>query len=767
MKTKRSNKPFPVLNGPEVFTESWIRFENKGPDLVNIEIYGPIGEDYFSENSTSAKQFSDMMKDVAPGASIDLYVNSPGGNVHDGMAIHSQLKRHQGKVTAYVDGVAASIASVIIMAADTIEMPRNAMIMIHDPRTIAAGTSKDMRKIADALDRHAEAIVSVYESRTDLPRKKLSAMMAEETWMTGDVALSLGFCDRCTEEAAIAASLEKFDFSCFRNFPGSGKTDKHNRVGVDDDKPTNKMNLRKIVAILVLAGLEPKSDKPTDAELLSLVAKLPDDKDRKEITDWLNANPQTPAAPATPPAAPPAPAAQAPQPVHDTAPASMAAFTAELKEFREERAALRREREQATRREMENSIDRLIEENRVLPAERDRWVNRAIQDPTVLNDLAAREPQLPGGLPFGVEITASEPSDILANMTKLRAPVASMLRGNRVGAKVISANAMQMGRFINQNLDKLISFMNATTIDADLKRNVILSDVMRAFKRRMVNIGIFSNRMNSVPLQGTDEVTVPFYELHNTTSNDFVQGTGYEFNHDNNTGERTVTVDKRKYQPMNFSSDDFNRQPYFRPSNNFMMAAEQLGLDVWLDILSVITAANYTITAKDIAPASFDVDEVATLDQTATENDWPDTGRALVVGADYWTYLTQDNTLQHFLNSGSDQTLREGAVGRLHSFETFRSPRIPQNGEDLEGFICLPSAALVATSPIMPAPGVRQQLLNYDIVIDPDTGLAFEYRYWGNPDQDEDREVVECNYGYAKGNGNALVRITDSTSSGS
>ena len=117
------------------------------------------------------------------------------------------------------------------------------------------------------------------------------------------------------------------------------------------------------------------------------------------------------------------------------------------------------------------------------------------------------------------------------------------------------------------------------------------------------------------------------------------------------------------------------------------------------------------------------------------------------------------------LNIGSNQPIREGATGRIAGFEMFYSPRVPTNSENLAGFAVLPPGILVATSPIAPAPGVRSRLLSYDLVTDPDTGISFEYRYWGDADMDEDREIVECNYGYLTGWSSALKRVTNGAAS--
>jgi hypothetical protein len=291
-----------------------------------------------------------------------------------------------------------------------------------------------------------------------------------------------------------------------------------------------------------------------------------------------------------------------------------------------------------------------------------------------------------------------------------------------------------------------------------------MSDIMRAYRRRLVTLTVFGTVFRNVPLEGTNKVVVPYYENDTVASKDFVANDGYVFDQNSATGKREVTVNKRKYKPFDFSSEEFRRQPYFRPEMNMMLKAEQLALDIWLDIISVVTIANFPNSITKVS-AGFDVDDVMDVGHEGDLIDWPDVGRSLVLGTTYHTELKKDDSLKHWQNSNSDQTLREGSTGRVDRFDIFQSPRMPDNSEDLTGFAVQPGAILIAVAPIMPAPGVRQQLVNYEIVVDPESGMTLEYRYWGDPDKDRDREVVEGNYGFGVGRETSLIRIIDGSGS--
>lgn len=167
--------------------------------MNELVIYGDIGESYWGDSVTamSVKNALDEME-----GDISVRINSPGGSVFDGFAIYNLLKSHDGQVTVYVDGLAASAASVIAMAGDEIVMGDTAMMMIHDPWTLTVGDSAEMRKTAETLDKIKDSIVSAYALRaSDLDIEEIGAMMAEETWLTAAEALESGFATQVNNES--------------------------------------------------------------------------------------------------------------------------------------------------------------------------------------------------------------------------------------------------------------------------------------------------------------------------------------------------------------------------------------------------------------------------------------------------------------------------------------------------------------------------------------------------------------------------------------
>jgi len=188
----------------------WYEFraQARGAEIVIYDEIGAFG--------IAAKAFLDELKALGPVAELTVRINSPGGSVFDGVAIYNALKRHEARVTVCVDGIAASIASVIAIAGDEIVMPENAMLMLHDPSGLVMGTASDMRAMADALDKMKAGMVAAYRDKSGRDDAEIEALMAAETWLSAQEAVELGLADRVEEPVRMAAH---FDLSRFRNTP--------------------------------------------------------------------------------------------------------------------------------------------------------------------------------------------------------------------------------------------------------------------------------------------------------------------------------------------------------------------------------------------------------------------------------------------------------------------------------------------------------------------------------------------------------------------
>ena len=177
-----------------------------------LYLYGPISDSSWFDDETSPAQFQKDLAALGQIEALDVFINSPGGDVFAGITIYNILKRHQAKVCVHVDGVAASAASIVAMAGDKIVMPRAATLMIHNAWGFAAGNKTSMRNLADELERIDGQLAGIYAARTGKDTAIVGQWMDAERWMSGDEALADGFCDEVEENKQIAACADAGKF---------------------------------------------------------------------------------------------------------------------------------------------------------------------------------------------------------------------------------------------------------------------------------------------------------------------------------------------------------------------------------------------------------------------------------------------------------------------------------------------------------------------------------------------------------------------------
>lgn len=162
-------------------------------DTFDMYLYDVIGGEEYG--GVSAAQIAAEMKTCPDGAMLNVRINSPGGDVFEGIAIYNLLTQRKGPCNVYVDGLAASIASVIAMAGKKVCMAAESEMMIHEAWSLAMGNAKDLRALADRLDASNANIQSIYNRKCGQPVGKIAEMMAAETWMSSYQAKELGFAD--------------------------------------------------------------------------------------------------------------------------------------------------------------------------------------------------------------------------------------------------------------------------------------------------------------------------------------------------------------------------------------------------------------------------------------------------------------------------------------------------------------------------------------------------------------------------------------------
>ncbi|MBQ3428043.1 MAG: Clp protease ClpP [Clostridia bacterium] len=202
--------------------KNFLAVKNSTETSADLYFYGDIVSEWWAKLVDDEARYPAEIRDFLDGQkgkALNVYINSGGGSVFAGMAIYNMLKRHEGKVTVHVDGMAASIASVIALAGDEIIIPSNAYMFVHKPEAATWGNADDMREMAEALDRIQDGIVAVYAEHLKNPddRDSVIEKVNAGTWMTGAEAAEL-FDIKVSEAAEYAASVTDLTRS-YHNIP--------------------------------------------------------------------------------------------------------------------------------------------------------------------------------------------------------------------------------------------------------------------------------------------------------------------------------------------------------------------------------------------------------------------------------------------------------------------------------------------------------------------------------------------------------------------
>ncbi len=209
----------------------WYNIQNKANKVAEVYIFDEIGS-----HGVTAQKFIEEIKGLGD-RPINIRINSLGGDVFNGMAIHNVLKKRTYNTTVYIEGIAASIATIIALGADEVIMAENSLFMIHNAWGGVMGDAKEMRKSAATLEKISNELTEIYVKKTGLSYEAISEMMDNETWLSADEAYELGFVDSISDAMKIAA---KYDVSKFKNITNEEIQNKFNN-NIKNKKMTNEL----------------------------------------------------------------------------------------------------------------------------------------------------------------------------------------------------------------------------------------------------------------------------------------------------------------------------------------------------------------------------------------------------------------------------------------------------------------------------------------------------------------------------------------------
>lgn len=254
---------------------NWKKAKNQETAERILTLNGTIAEESWFDDDVTPQLFKDELNSGT--GDITVWINSPGGDCVAAAQIYNMLTNYAGKVTVKIDGIAASAASVIAMAGDTVLMSPVSVMMIHNPATIAFGDHTEMQKAIDMLAEVKESIINAYVIKTGLSRSKLSHLMDAETWMDANKAVKLGFADDILSKAAFPSEKEKTEEDDSENEPDEDEQEEEKKTSsfLFSRKAVNNNLLNKITAKAKSADIPTsESDKPQGRSVDELKSRL-------------------------------------------------------------------------------------------------------------------------------------------------------------------------------------------------------------------------------------------------------------------------------------------------------------------------------------------------------------------------------------------------------------------------------------------------------------------------------------------------------------
>jgi ATP-dependent protease ClpP protease subunit/ribosome-associated translation inhibitor RaiA len=777
--------------------------EDKKESPSEILCYDTIGKDPWTGEGLTAKDFLTALNSLPTDRDLTIKINSRGGDVREGTTMNNDLKlwkaRNGRKLYTDIMGIAASTGSWFsATVSDEVRAFKNAQVFIHDAITFGMGNAQDFREAADNLDKTSDQIAQMYADKTGKGKRTIRDLMRKSTLLTGEEAKDLGLVDKI---------LDNEPGKKVRNFTSQELVVMQNTISqmynldAERGRATNKnqkaeeIMKKKLIELLNKSGMtewdgKAINEEMSDEDLYAALAKatekkLEQENKLKEKSNKAKAKSKL---------------ADDPEDEDEDDDDGNGRTINELRqELKAEIAEFKQFANVHREAQVDNRIQQLLNDDVITEKEKPKIRARALKDPTYLDEIALREPNRPGTGPLrpAIELVGNSFNDVqrflLANgpgFMKNFIGSRAADNGDILGPKVmedIRNHAMVVANTIKTHRKMLVESYNAgtNTIDAGLQRQIILQEMLEEFAVILLPLQNFSTVFSNVPLEGTDEVDVPFYPLATDAGNSWSAATGYaaaSFG-DTATNTRPVviggsglnsgssaaanTAKDRKWIGASFSSYEVARQPYLNIQKLMIQKANRLAVLIFQDIVSrCITAANFAASVKAVAAVQFSADDVADLWEVATGRMWPAAGRSLILTHQYRTPLLKDPTYKQYLSYGATDPNRKAVIKEAYGFEDL--PIVPNlntyspAGENLVGWINWMYALLVATAPIMPTPEVRALMTRYDLVVHPSIGLALEYRRFGDTTLDVTKETVECSYGANKGVASALARITSS-----
>jgi ATP-dependent protease ClpP protease subunit len=746
---------------------------------VQVMVCEDIGKDAWTGEGFALKDLQTALDGVDKNRPLDFQVNSAGGYVSAGTAIRNWLSNWGGVINQTIIGVAASTASWCIPA-DKTRAFKNSQIFMHRAMAAPYGNVDDLQDAISQLTKTDGQIADMYaEQSNGDPDEMLDLMKGangQGTLLTGQEALDCGLVDELIDGEAKNNFTAEWLNSARAKLSARNSISALPRQGEHHNNQQNQMKKEQKIALLNKRGvtIPANADEVTLDSLIAasnfaranysgILNKWKVPHDAENLTDLQLAE-----------------LVEAGKPASAT---NNNGLSAEDKALME---GMRNQISNARRKEIREAVNQAASEGRITATEIENWENdafAAVDHPTngnpVLNRLKNLEGKTPGvpAIPEATSkltVESADFKDIRKGFESHNEATKSLMRGNDVPMKTIANAAVAKAQFTKKFRNRFLEMINANTIDAGLQRQFILQDVViRDFKRRVIGLDMFATVFRNVPLEGTDVVDVPYFDLDQNASQAFagsydalVTGTA--------SGARPITVGwgpnkdgalgvghARLVQALSFSSQEIARQPYLKIAQLAALKAEKLAFDIFQDVLGCVTVANFPTLLTAFTPGAnataikksfdqFSSDDLADLKVLCKA--WPEQGRGLLIDSTYDGNLLKDPAFKAAYQIALDSVKAAGKLmPKMYGFDYLENPNIPLNGINLKALAFWKYAILVAFAPVPPVDEVRRAGTTWELITDEDGQVSLEYRTYGSNSGDTGTHVIESNYGWAPG----------------
>lgn len=759
-----------------------VTFNAADEQPAEIMICEEIGKDPWSGEGISVKDIQAALNEITPKTRpLNFLTNSPGGSVSEGCAIRNVLQQWQGRITNTIIGIAASTASWCIPADET-RAYKSSQMFLHRSWGMVMGNADDMRGAITFLETTDTQISEMLADQSEATAEEMMDLMKAETLLTGQQAKDLGLVDTLIDgEAKNQFTSEQLNAMKQKLAALNSLSDAH-KQGAEKHNANPINQMKEKLALLNKRGvLVPANATEAQLDQLITASNTKREFNIAILNEWKvtfdaeNATDEQLTA-----------LVKAGKPVTAPTNSNPGLSAADQELMTQMRNQIAEHRKTSIRNRLQHFASseggHLIPVNQIGDWEKEALAAKDGPDGNpILNALAKLPPTAPGIAPLNEapEITGDSFADvqkfIITNGPGFRAQFLGAKAVNKVTDVVrreIGQRALAVANMIAKNKKMIVETWNSNSIDTALQRQVILQDMLEAYALKLIVLQAFSVKYENVPLQGTDQVVVPYFPLQTNASVQFVKGTGYTTANDWTENSRSITIGgdgdaatsganatagtakDRLYQRIDFTSYDMRRQPYLNVSKLCKQAADKLGVDVLTQIISrVIVTGNFGAAVKTVAAALFTPDDVADLSEYADTAQWPDIARSLVLQNTYKTPLLKDNTFKQYLSYGATDPIRKAQIQEAYGFENMFFIPLMTNytAANVAGWINHQSAVLCGFAPIMPAEGVRALLSAYEVIVDQASGAVMEYRKMANATTDTEQEIFQSCFGAGKG----------------